>query len=283
VHLTLSKTHELLSQIGQTPRKALGQNFLIDPHIIQKQIQLAHVQPADIVIEIGPGLGALTHALLAAQAQVYAVELDKKLAGYLKANLCHQYPDQLDVLQADAVTYPFGNWTTPCSAHPDKPFYIVANLPYAISTPWLAAVLQAATLPTQMVLMVQKELAQRLSAQPGTKQMSAICIQLQLAYDIVDIHSVSRTVFYPIPGVDSCLMVLKRLDHPYRLKQPTIDCLKLLFNQRRKQLGGMIRSYCTLYPGLADWTIYLDNNHIPLTARAEALTLAHWQALDSYL
>ena len=135
--LSPSATRELLARLGHQPKRFLGQNFLVDGNIVRKSLELADVKPGDAVVEIGPGLGTLTSALLEAGAEVWAVEKDRQLHAHLEETLVRQYPSTLHLMEGDAVEHPLAA-IDPVRA---KSFKVVANLPYAISTPWMDAVL----------------------------------------------------------------------------------------------------------------------------------------------
>src|SRR3954470_4439845 len=135
--LSPSTTRELLARLNHQPKRFLGQNFLVDGNIVRKSLELAAVRAGDTVVEVGPGLGTLTTALLEAGADVWAVEKDRTLHAHLEAQLGPQYPDRFHLLEGDAVECPLAG--LPPGRSPD--FKIVANLPYAIATPWLDGVL----------------------------------------------------------------------------------------------------------------------------------------------
>ena len=171
--LSPTETRALLERLGHRPRHTLGQNFLVDGNIVRKSLELARVGPGDRVVEIGPGLGTLTAALLAAGAEVWAVERDAALHRHLAASLAPEFPGRLHLIEGDAMDLPLAGLEA-------GEFKIVANLPYAIATPWLDAVLEGA-LPQRMVLMLQREAAQRYTARPGGKSFGAISVFLQSA------------------------------------------------------------------------------------------------------
>ena len=176
--LTPSQTTELLRRLEHSPVKKLGQNFLVDANIVRKSLELAQVCGADTVVEVGPGLGTLTGALLERGAKVFAVELDKRLFEYLKSNFGEN--ENLNLVNADAVDMPLAGLPPEVSD-----FKIVANLPYAISTPWLDAVLSSGRLPKMMSLMLQKEAALRFAARNGSGDFSPISICLGEAYEVL--------------------------------------------------------------------------------------------------
>ena len=237
--LTPTATRQLLEKLGHQPRRFLGQNFLVDGNIVRKSLELAQIAPKDHVVEIGPGLGTLTSALLEAGAEVWAVEKDRRLHAHLVETLATAFPDTLHLLEGDAVEFPraelpLGESVTSAS------FKVVANLPYAISTPWMDAILSG-PLPERMVLMLQQEAAQRYAAQPGSKQFSAITIFLQAAYAFAPGHKVAAACFYPRPDVESYLLHLVRKPAPFIFSASAKTLIRNCFQQRRKQIGALLR------------------------------------------
>lgn len=265
--LTPSATRLLLESLGHQPRKRLGQNFLIDGNIVRKSLQLAGIQAGDPVVEVGPGLGTLSGALLAAGAEVWAVELDPTLAAHLRATKgAHPH---FHLFEGDAVDAP-----TAGLSPTEGGYKIVANLPYAITSPWMDGVL-AGPLPEYMVLMMQKEAADRLTAQPGSKAFSAIAIFLQALFAVEGRHAVSRQCFYPAPGVDSVLLALRRRPDPLRFSAEARNFIRMLFTQRRKQIGSLVRGN----PVAEAWLHSLSDLGIPPSIRPEAISHAAWYRL----
>src|SRR5450432_3764056 len=154
--LSPSVTRDLLASLGHSPKRFLGQNFLVDGNIVRKSLELAQVAPGDAVVEVGPGLGTLTEALLEAGAEVWAVELDRTLHAHLEEGLAARFPGKFHLMEGDAVEHPLAGM--PARRAQDSK--VVANLPYAISTPWMDAVLSG-PLSSRLVLMLQKEAADR--------------------------------------------------------------------------------------------------------------------------
>ena len=270
--LSPTATRVLLAQLGITPRRQLGQNFLVDGNIVRKSLELAAVRPGDTVVEIGPGLGTLTEALLEAGARVWAVEKDPVLHAHLASTLAVRFPDRLRLLLGDAVEHPLAGRDGPA------PFKIVANLPYAIATPWLDAVL-AGPLPERMVLMLQQEAALRYRAKPGTKAFGAISIFLQAAYDVEPGHRVAPSCFYPRPDVESVLLNVGRRPSPIVFPAAIKAKIRACFQQRRKQIGALLRS--RLPDGGAAWGEHLCRAGLSLHVRAEAIPVALWTGLIS--
>ncbi len=275
--LTPSRTRKILNGLEHFPKKKLGQNFLIDGNIVQKSCRLAELQPEDAVIEIGPGLGALTQALLKTGAHVYAIEADSVLAAYLEPEFLSKYPARFHLMQADAVANPLAGYVPKPDADGElEDFKIVSNLPYAISSPWLNRVL-AGPLPSTMVLMLQQETADRYAAGSGSKNFGAITVFLQSAYNLVEKHKVSPNCFYPIPAVDSVILKLVRKNSPITFSEKSTKKIRSLFTQRRKQIGALCRKDPTLTP----WIKFLEETGIPLQSRPENLTLTAWQKLNN--
>jgi len=274
--LTPSSTRTLLESLGHHPRKRLGQNFLIDGNIVRKSLNLAEVCTEDIVVEVGPGLGTLTFALLESGAEVFAVELDNCLHKYLDGIFQDTFDDSVKnrfhLLHGNAVGYPLGLFPETFKEKDNLPDYkIVANLPYAVSTPWLESVIQIA-LPKKMVLMLQKEAADRYTATPESKSYGAISIFVQSAFERLPGHSVSRQSFYPVPGVDSVLLHLQRKKNPFVFSKEETELIRGVFQQRRKQIGRL----CKGNPRLENW---LKKAQIPTNLRPEDIPVESWQIL----
>lgn len=274
--LSPTATRDLLAQLGHLPKRFLGQNFLVDGNIVRKSLELAEVQAGDAVVEVGPGLGTLTSALLEAGASVWAVEKDRTLHAHLEASLLPRFPERFHLLEGDAVEHPLAGLPSP----PPSDFKVVANLPYAIATPWLDEVL-AGSLPVRLVLMLQLEAAQRYSAQPGSKSFGAISIFLQAAYDIAPGHKVAAACFHPRPDVESHLLHLVRKPHPFVFPAAVKALIRACFQQRRKQIGALLRS--RLPDGLSPTAVaeLLRAHGLTEQARPEAIPVAWWVQFSS--
>lgn len=270
--LTPRETLARLESLGHRPRKALGQNFLVDANIVRKSLILAEIGAENTIVEIGPGLGTLTEALLESGAQVYAVEFDQTLTRHLREEVAPRFPERFVLLEGDAIDHPRAGLPEEMAAAEN--WKVVANLPYAISTPWLEGLL-AGPLPQKLVLMVQREAAERFTAQPGTKAMGAISVFLQGSFQRQPGHKVARGCFYPVPEVDSVLLCLARKPSPVRYGREAVRLIRQLFTQRRKQLAGQAREH----PALMPWLEVLRQNDIPPTTRPEAVPLAMWERL----
>lgn len=290
--LSPTATRDLLAQLGHQPKRFLGQNFLVDGNIVRKSLELAEVRAGDTVVEVGPGLGTLTTALLEAGAHVWAVEKDRTLHAHLTEHLAPRFPDTFHLLEGDAVEHPLAalsaSGTLPAStapaslqisslapSSPAPDFKIVANLPYAIATPWLDAVLSG-PLPARMVLMLQHEAAQRYAAHPGTKSFGAISIFLQAAYQIAPGHKVAAACFFPRPDVESHLINLVRLPEPYIFSPTTKTLIRACFQQRRKQIGALLRGRLPETVSTASVKELLHRHGLSEQARPEAIPVAWW-------
>lgn len=269
--LSPSQTRDLLDRLGHHPNKKLGQNFLVDGNIVRKSIDLAALQSGDNVVEVGPGLGTLSEAILATGGKLWAVERDPALANHLRETIAKAAAN-FHLTEGDCLDYPLAD----LPESEQDAFKIVANLPYAISTPWMEAVLSL-RLPDCMVLMLQKEAADRYAAEHGSKNFGAISIFLQSAYTIKGKHPVSAACFCPVPKVDSTLLWLERKEDAVCFSEKARHTVRRIFTQRRKQLGALCRKESE--PATQIWFAQLVEKGISHTVRPEELPLEHWQAL----
>jgi 16S rRNA (adenine1518-N6/adenine1519-N6)-dimethyltransferase len=270
--LSPTATRELLARLGHQPKRFLGQNFLVDGNIVRKSLELAGVAAGDTVVEVGPGLGTLTAALLEAGAEVWAVEKDRQLHAHLGETLVPAHP-RLHLLEGDAMEHPLAGLPSDRAAH----FKIVANLPYAISTPWMDAVL-GGPLPERMVLMLQDEAAKRYIAPPGSKLFGAISIVLQSAYAVEPGHRVGAGCFFPKPDIESVLLNLSRLPVPFVFPPETKAVIRACFQQRRKQVGSILRDRLSA-PAAAAWYARLEAAGFGPQSRAEQIPVALWREI----
>ncbi len=278
----------LLARHGGRPSKALGQNFLADPNTARRIVRLAGVTPGDRVVEIGPGIGSLTLALVGAGATVTAVELDRHLIPVLDEVLVTAgVADRVRVVQADALTIDWdellgteagGTEAVPAGATAaERPWSLVANLPYNIATPLVVTVLEAAPAITRLFVMVQREVAERWCARPGPGAYGAVTVKIAYFASAELAGAVPPTVFVPRPNVDSALVKLERhsrppvtVDDPARL----FTLVRAGFAQRRKTLRR------SLAPLLGDAAgPVLEAAGVDPSARAETLDLDAWAAV----
>lgn len=271
--LSPSATRELLDQLEHLPNKKLGQNFLVDGNIVRKSIEMAEIGLNSQVVEIGPGLGTLTKAVLSTGAALWAVERDSTLAEHIRQNVLPNQP-RLHFTEGDCLDYPRAGLSTEAAK---AGFKIVANLPYAVSTPWMDAVLSG-PLPERMVLMLQKEAGDRYAAPHGSKTFGAISIFLQSAYQVHSKHLVSAQCFHPAPKVDSMLLRLDRKSDAIRFSTAARKCIRDIFTQRRKQLGALCKK--SDYTSASTWFENLTRRGFSPTARPEEIPVLEWEALN---
>jgi 16S rRNA (adenine1518-N6/adenine1519-N6)-dimethyltransferase len=224
------------ADLGLRPTKGRGQNFVVDANTVRRIVRTAGVGPGDVVVEVGPGLGSLTLGLLPQVSRVIAIEVDPTLAGALAATVTAFAPgmaDRLDVIQADALR------VTELPG-PD-PTALVANLPYNVAVPVLLHLLE--TLPTLLggLVMVQKEVADRLAAQPGSRTYGVPSVKTAWYAEVRPAGTVARTVFWPTPNVDSALVRLIRHDPPAgAARREVFAVIDAAFAQRRKTLRAAL-------------------------------------------
>lgn len=269
--LSPKQTRELLSNLRHHPNKKLGQNFLVDGNIVRKSIELAGLKAGESVVEVGPGLGTLSKAILTAGSELWAVERDASLSAHLRETLAGESP-QFHLIEGDCLDFPLAN----LPANKTDNFKIVANLPYAVSTPWMEAVISG-PLPKCMVLMLQKEAADRYAATHGTKNFGAISIFLQSAFTMKGKHTVSAGCFCPAPKVDSTLLWLERKSDAVVFSEKARSCVRRIFTQRRKQLGALCRK--EEEAAAQTWFASLLEQGISENVRPEEVPLEHWQTL----
>jgi len=218
------------------PRKSLSQNFLTDPEALDAIVEAAQLSPGDRVVEIGPGLGVLTRRLLAAGASVLAVEVDPRLAEYLRRELYGAR--HFELIEADALSL------HPREMFPGEPFKVVANIPYHITSPLLHTFLEGDRPPDLTVLLVQLEVAERVAAPPG--RMSYLSVFAQNVATAEVVARVPAGAFEPAPAVDSAVLRLRRRADPAipvgELREPFYRVVQAGFRQRRKQVhNGLSR------------------------------------------
>lgn len=268
-------TKYILQRFDLHMSKRLGQNFLIDAGIVQGIVDAADIQPGDKVLEIGPGIGTLTQALCEAKADVTCVELDKRLPEILSHTL--EAYDNVRIIQGDILKVNISEIMG------SGPFKVVANLPYYITTPIIMALLEKHLPITDIVVMVQKEVAQRMAANPGSKTYGALSVAVQY-YTIPKIALyVPPRSFMPPPEVDSVVVNCKVRP------QPAVDLIdekmffrvvKAAFGQRRKTLNNALKSMGVDKNTIAD---ILTRAGIEPSRRGETLTMEEFAAISNIL
>ncbi len=253
----------LLTDAGIEPSKGLGQNFVIDPGTIDRIVLAAAVEEGDRVIEVGPGVGSLTLGLLDAGARVTAVEIDHRLVDLLEREIDDA---TLRVVQADALAV---DWPSLLSDAPS--WTLVANLPYNVATVLILDLLENVAAIDRMLVMMQREPAERLAASPGERTSSATTVKRAWFADARVVGAIGRSVFLPRPNVDSALVEITRRREPDGDRRWAFELIERAFGQRRKMLR---RSLADVVDRAA-----FDAAGVEPTSRPEALTLDGWVAL----
>lgn len=236
--LGAAEIRALATQLNATPTKKLGQNFVIDPNTVRRIVTQAHVGADDVVVEIGPGLGSLTLALLPEVSQVVAVEIDPVLARQLPITIAKHAPDlanNLTVINADAMRI---------TELPNNPTHLVANLPYNVSVPVVLHFLETFPSIREILVMVQAEVADRMAAGPGSKIYGVPSVKMSWYGQVDKAGAVGRNVFWPAPNVDSGLVRMVRHESTYdpEIRSLTFSIVDAAFGQRRKTLRTALGS-----------------------------------------
>lgn len=273
--LGAGEIRQLASELDLTPSKSLGQNFVHDANICEKIVRLAGIREGDRVIEVGPGLGSLSLSILRSGAELVAVEIDRRLAQRLPATLQDHGvdPDSFLVINKDAMDLKVED----LKGGDSRGYKIVANLPYNVSVPVILHLLQM-QIATYAMVMVQSEVARRLAARPGSKEYGVPSAKVAWYADATLSDEVPRTVFWPVPRVDSSLLGLE-VHAPLAeesLRQTTFKVIDHAFNQRRKMLRS---SLSRLVSEGASIESLLLRAGIDPTARAESLSAAGFLAI----
>ncbi|WP_449066121.1 16S rRNA (adenine(1518)-N(6)/adenine(1519)-N(6))-dimethyltransferase RsmA [Planomonospora algeriensis] len=232
----------LAQRLDIRPTKKLGQNFVIDAGTVRRIVRTAELRPDDVVIEVGPGLGSLTLALLPEVRSVVAVEIDPVLAAQLPATVAEHAPelaDRLTVVLADAMR------VLPEELPADRPTALVANLPYNVSVPVVLHLLEVLPSLRNVLIMVQSEVADRLAAAPGSKIYGIPSVKAAWYADVRRAGPVGRTVFWPVPNVDSGLVAMTRREPPATgaTREEVFAVVDAAFAQRRKTLRAALASW----------------------------------------
>jgi 16S rRNA (adenine1518-N6/adenine1519-N6)-dimethyltransferase len=272
---TPGQLRRLLAAERLRPRKALSQNFLTDAVALDEIVAAAELVPGDRVVEVGPGLGVLTRRLLAAGAEVLAVELDPRLAAYLRREL--DGAPGFELIEADALTL------HPRECFPGQDFKLVANIPYHITSPLLHAFLNGDRPPVLAVLLVQAEVAERVAAAPG--QMSYLSVFVQNVAEAEIVGRVGAAAFEPPPEVDSAILRLRRRATPQvpvgSGREPFYRLVQAAFRQRRKQLHNALGR--ELPVSRTALTEAFAACGIDSERRAQTLSLGEWECLHQHL
>lgn len=253
----------LLNELGVHPSRKLGQNFLLDPNLLDALVRGAELLAGERILEIGPGTGVLTGRLLAAGCDVTAVELDWRLAGYIERSFGHLAP-RFRLLQGDACRQDYD------ALMGTAPYRCVANLPYSCSSPFLALMASQANPPQELHVLLQKEMADRLTAAAHSKDYGVLTVRLALRYEMSLVRVVPPDVFFPPPEVMSAFVRLRlRPDRPSAALWTAASRLAALaFGQRRKQARSLLSA---VYPPAAVQRAFVSAG-LDVVARAEDIT-----------
>jgi len=279
--LGATEIRRLAAELDVTPTKKLGQNFVVDANTVRKIVNVGKVRAGERVVEVGPGLGSLTLAILETGASVTAVEIDHRLAARLPQTAADHgvAEDALTVVDADALRV---------TELPGDPTVLVANLPYNVSVPVLLHFMETFPILQRGVVMVQAEVGERLAAPPGSKVYGAPSVKAAWYGPWRLAGNVSRQVFWPVPNIDSVLVAFARDAEPRgseELRRATFRIVDAAFQQRRK----MLRQALSVVLGgtAAEASAVLEKAGVAPTARGEQLTIDDFvriaEALDANL
>ena len=273
-------TIEILQKYDFRTQKKFGQNFLIDPHVLEKIVEAAGITKDDVVLEIGPGIGTMTQYLCESAGEVVAVEIDKNLIPILKETLSAYDNVRIineDILKVDlaALSEEYGG----------RPFKVVANLPYYITTPILMTLLEGRLPLTNITVMVQKEVADRMQSGPGSKDYGALSLGVQYYTEPEIVANVPPNCFLPRPKVGSAVIRLTLHKEPpvsVRDEKLMFQLIRASFNQRRKTLQNGLNNSPDLHFSRERITEAIASLGVSPTVRGEQLTLAQFAALSDY-
>ncbi len=263
----LQETKGVLKKLGLRAEKKFSQNFLIDENILNTIIEQSDLKNNEQVIEVGSGLGVLTSALLLTGAKVFGIEKDANLLSFLKGNLGTQ--KNLDLIAGDVLEV-----LPPLVAKLKTPYKIVANLPYALSGKLIQLFLELEPRPTRLVLMLQLEVGQRLTAKAG--QQSILGVLSQMLSEIIIAKIVSKNCFYPVPKVDSAIVIFKP-KKDVKISKFLARLVKISFASRRQTLANNLSVGLDLNKQKIEEII--DYCGLKKLCRAQELTLENWQNL----
>jgi 16S rRNA (adenine1518-N6/adenine1519-N6)-dimethyltransferase len=269
--MKLSDVRATLQEIHVSPVKTLGQNFLHDQNLARWIVDQAQVTSEDYVLEIGPGLGALTKFLLEKGARVLAVEKDTRLANFLRERFADE---RLEILNIDALKFD----ARVLFSH--RRVKLIGNLPYNISSALLLKFLAYPNPISLWLFTLQNEMARRLSAQPSTHDYGALTLRIQLRHHVKYLRTVPTTVFFPRPEIDSAVARILPRDPrelPPHDEELLVELIRLGFSQRRKQLRKLVRER------VDDWDALARHLNIDAQARAEELSLFQWIAVANFV
>lgn len=277
-----SNTIEVLKKYGFRFQKRYGQNFLIDSHILEKIIEAAEITKEDMVLEIGPGIGTMTQYLAEHAREVVAVEIDKTLIPILEDTL--SVYDNVTVINEDILKVDMEALAR--EKNGNRPIKVVANLPYYITTPIIMGLFESHTPLASITIMVQKEVADRMQAGPGTKDYGALSLAVQYYAKPEIMMNVSPSCFIPKPNVGSAVIRLTRYEqNPVQVKDEDFlfSLIRAAFGQRRKTLVNSLTNASFLSVSKEEILRALSEMGVSETVRGEALTLEEFTKLSNLL
>ncbi len=276
------KTIEVIQRHHFDFQKKFGQNFLIDGHVLDKIIQAAEIGPEDFVLEIGPGIGTMTQYLAEAAREVVAVEIDRNLIPILRETLAEY--DNVTVLNQDVLKTDIG--ALAMERNGGRPIKVVANLPYYITTPIIMGLFESHAPVESITVMVQKEVAQRMQAGPGTKDYGALSLAVRYYAEPYIAANVPPNCFIPRPNVGSAVIRLKSYrEPPVRVRDEALmfALIRASFNQRRKTLVNGLKNSPELHLEKDQILEALSRLGLNENVRGETLTLKEFAALAEAL
>lgn len=281
-----SRTRAIMEKYGIRTKKSFGQNFLTDMNVLNNIVTAAKISKDDNVIEIGPGIGALTEQLAQAAGEVLALEIDSDLIPVLNEVLAPYH--NVTVINQDVLAANLPDLIQHSFTNPARPVKVVANLPYYITSPILMNLLASPVNWATICVMMQKEVAQRLTAQPGTKQYGSLTLAIEYQMDAKIAFDVSRRVFVPSPNVDSAIVVLTPREQPLAEqpfdKQKLFGFIRGCFAHRRKSLWNNLQGVIGKTPAVkAKMKTILDERQISPQIRPERLSLSQFISLANAL
>lgn len=276
-----SRTAEILRKYNFNFQKKYGQNFLIDANVLERIVQGAGVTKEDVVLEIGPGIGTMTQYLAEAAGKVIAIEIDDKLIPILEETLSPY--DNVRIIHQDVLKVDVNALAE--EENDGRPFKVVANLPYYITTPIIMGLFEKKVPVESMTVMVQKEVARRMQAGPGTKDYGVLSLAVQYYAEPEIMLEVSPGCFMPRPGVGSAVIHLKRQEQPPVQAEEgrMFHIIRAAFNQRRKTLVNSLKNAAGLSYSREEVEEALEQMGLPAAVRGEALTLCQFAKLSSLL
>lgn len=276
------KTIEVLQKYNFSFQKKFGQNFLIDPHVLDKIIAAAEITKDDFVLEIGPGIGTLTQYLAEAAREVTAVEIDSNLIPILKDTLGTY--DNVEIVNEDVLKVDLNALAQ--EKNQGRPIKVVANLPYYITTPIIMGLFESHVPLKSLTVMVQKEVALRMQAGPGTKDYGALSLAVQYYAKPYLAANVPQNCFMPRPNVGSAVIRLTRFEEPpvkVQNERLLFQLIRASFNQRRKTLQNGLTNSPELHFSREEIGKAIEALELPASVRGEALTLEQFAALANVL